>query len=220
MLTKGITNCRRRKNDEAGEENSSLALANSTKTIFSKALELQPQLPRPPFSQKAPIDIMGKGKGKKGRAEAKLDAKKTNQEPKIPGLPKPDKPLKKAKKVPSREKKSALNTNPPGPANYPLPMGRPKPFTKSPQHAKWPALFKKHLGVIEAHIRSLDRVMQSMKSEMGQMEEKERLEWELGEKGNWRVICEMMDRAREVLAAARKAAQGIVSHLHTALRWS
>lgn len=167
-------------------------------------------------TQRAPINKMGKGKGKKGRAEAKLDAKKASQEPKIPGLLKSDKPLQKAKKVPSREKKSALNTNPPGPANYPLPMGRPKPFTKSPQHAKWPALFKKHLGVIEAHIRSLDRVMQSMKSEMGQMEEKERLEWELGERGNWRVICEMMDRAREVLAAARKAAQGIVSHFHVA----
>ena len=90
-------------------------------------------------------------------------------------------------------------------------MGRPKPFTKSPQHAKWPALFKKHLGLIESHIRALDRVMQSMKSEMGQMPEKERMEWELGERGNWRVICNMMDRAREVLAGAREAAKGIVS---------
>jgi phytoene/squalene synthetase len=50
-----------------------------------------------------------------------------------------------------------------------------------------------------------------MKSQMGQMEDKERLEWELGERGNWRVICEMMDRAREVLASAREAAKGIVS---------
>jgi len=90
-------------------------------------------------------------------------------------------------------------------------MGRPKPFTKSPQHAKWPALFKKHLGLIESHIRALDRVMQSMKSEMGQMPEKERMEWELGERGNWRVICNMMDQARTVLADARVAAQGIVS---------
>ncbi len=152
---------------------------------------------------------MGKGKGKKGRREAKLTVKKINQEPKVPGLT-PVNPVKKAKKLLSREKKSLRNTNPPGPASFPIPMGRPKPFTKSPQHAKWPALFKKHLGVIEAHIRSLDRVMQSMKSEMGQMGEKERLEWELGERGNWRVICEMMDRAREVLTAARKAARGIV----------
>ncbi len=53
--------------------------------------------------------------------------------------------------------------------------------------------------------------MQSMKSEMGQMPKKERMEWELGERGNWRVICNMMDQARRVLADARVAAQGIVS---------
>ncbi|KAL2075099.1 hypothetical protein VTL71DRAFT_41 [Oculimacula yallundae] len=157
---------------------------------------------------------MGKGKGKAGRKEAKLIVKKLNQEPKIPGMPKPAQPEKKAKKIPSRDKKSALHSNPPGPANYPLPMGRPKPFTKSPQHAKWPALFKKHLGVIEAHIRSLDRVMQSMKSEMTDLPEKERLEFELGERGNWRVICGMMDRAREVLTSARIAAKGIVPSRH------
>jgi hypothetical protein len=153
---------------------------------------------------------MGKGKGKKGRREAKLAAKRATEVPKIPGAPRPANPVKKAKKLASREKKSAMNTNPPGPEKYPIPMGRPKPFAKSPQHAKWPALFKKHLGLIESHIRALDRVMQSMKSEMGQMSEKERLEWELGEKGNWRVICEMMDRARGVLADAREAAKGIV----------
>ncbi|CZT09121.1 uncharacterized protein RAG0_13977 [Rhynchosporium agropyri] len=157
---------------------------------------------------------MGKGKGKAGRKEAKLIVKKLNQEPKIPGLPKPARPEKKAKKIPSREKKSAMHSNPPGPANFPLPMGRPKPFTKSPQHAKWPAMFKKHLGVIEAHIRSLDRVMQSMKSEMTDLPEKERLEFELGERGNWRVICGMMDRAREVLTSARIAARGIVPSRH------
>lgn len=154
---------------------------------------------------------MGKGKGKAGRREAKLAAKKLNQTPKIPGMPKPAQPQKKAKKIPSREKKSAINTNMPGPAAYPIPTGRPKPFTKSPQHAKWPALFKKHLGVIEAHIRWLDRIMQSMKSDMVNMPEQERLEFELGEKGNWRVISAMMDRSREVLAAARLAARGIVS---------
>ncbi|TVY89419.1 hypothetical protein LAWI1_G004832, partial [Lachnellula willkommii] len=84
------------------------------------------------------------------------------------------------------------------------------PFTKSPQHAKWPALFKKSLGVTEAHIRKLDRVMQSMKSEMVEMGEQERLEWELGSRGNWRRICGMMDRAREILAQEREAAKGIL----------
>lgn len=161
---------------------------------------------------------MGKGKGKAGRKEAKLAAKKANEVPKIPGIPKPPKPIKKAKKIPSRGKKSAINTNPPGPADFPIPMGRPKPFTKSPQHAKWPALFKKSLGVIEAHIRNLDRVMQSMKADMQFMGEKERLEFELGERGNWRVICGMMDRAREILATEREAARGIVSGFWVALQ--
>ncbi|PBP17148.1 hypothetical protein BUE80_DR012061 [Diplocarpon rosae] len=77
---------------------------------------------------------MGKGKGKAGRKEAKLAAKKLNQAPKIPGMPKPAQPQKKAKKIPSREKKSALNTNPPGPATYPLPMGRPKPALRDRQN--------------------------------------------------------------------------------------
>ncbi|EKD15706.1 hypothetical protein MBM_06334 [Drepanopeziza brunnea f. sp. 'multigermtubi' MB_m1] len=153
---------------------------------------------------------MGKGKGKAGRREAKLAAKKLNQVPKIPGVPKPAQPQKKAKKIPSREKKSTINTNMPGPAAYPIPMGRPKPFTKSPQHAKWPTLFKKHLQLIESQIRALDRIMQSMKLDMVTMPEKERLEYELGERGNWRVICGMMDRTREVLAMARQAARGIL----------
>lgn len=83
-------------------------------------------------------------------------------------------------------------------------------------HAKWPSLFKKHIGLIESHIRALDRLMQSMKSQMGQMREKERLEWELGTRGNYRVLCEMMDRARDTLVQAKKVAHGIVSLL---LQW-
>lgn len=149
---------------------------------------------------------MGKGKGKKGHAEEKAKVRAARKA-KAAMLPKPAKPLKKEK----IKKVKKPNTNPPGPAAFPIPMGRPKPFTKSPQHAKWPSLFKRHLGVIEAHIRNLDRVMQSMQSEMGEMAEDEKLRWELGEKGNWRVICEMMDRAREVLTSAREAAKGIVS---------
>ena len=149
---------------------------------------------------------MGKGQGKKGRREAKL-TKKPNSS-KIPGAPNP---AKKAAKLLAREKKSLRDTSPPNPESPSTSMERPNPFIKSPQHAKWPALFKKHLGVIESHVRSLDRVMQSMKSEMGEMTEKERMVWEMGERGNWRVICGMMDRAREVLASAREAAKGIVS---------
>lgn len=149
---------------------------------------------------------MGKGKGKAGRKTEKAAARAARKE-KLPGVPKPAKPLKKEKV----KKPKTVNPNPPGSESFSIPMGQSKPLTKTPQHVKWPALFKKHLGVIEAHIRSLDRAMQSMKSQMGGLDEKERLEWELGETGNWRVICEMMDRAREVLANARKCADGIVS---------
>ena len=141
---------------------------------------------------------MGKGQGKKGRKEAKLAVKKPNQEPKIRSLPKPKKQAKKS-----------------GSATSALLLGQQQPFTKKPQHAKWPALFKRHLGVIESHVKNLDRVMQSTKSEMDRMDEKDRLEWDLGERGYWRVICEMMDRAREVLVSAKKAAQGIVSTVLT-----
>ncbi|KAK0117439.1 hypothetical protein ONS96_013270 [Cadophora gregata f. sp. sojae] len=157
---------------------------------------------------------MGKGKGKAGRKETKLDAKKLNQEPKIPGMPKPPRPEKKAKKVLSKEAKSAIQSNLLGSTTLSLPIGHPKPLVKSPVHAKWPALFKKHLGVLESHIKALDRVMQNVKSEMADLPEKERLDFELGEKGNWRIICGMMDRAREAFTTARSAAQGIIHAKH------
>jgi hypothetical protein len=151
---------------------------------------------------------MGRGKGKAGRKEPTLAVRKLNREPKISGTPN-SAPQTVGTTKPPREKKSAGNTNVPDPSAFPTPMGRTKPFTK--QHAKWPALFKKNIGVIESHIKSLDRIMQSMKADMVDMPEEERLEWELGERGNWRVICGMMDRAREVLATTREAAIGIVS---------
>lgn len=52
--------------------------------------------------------------------------------------------------------------------------------------------------------------MQAMKAEMVLLEDKEREEWELGARGNWRRICGMMDRAREILGAEREAAKGIL----------
>jgi hypothetical protein len=157
---------------------------------------------------------MGKGKGKKGKREEKLAVRAAKNVAKAEQralLPAGARPVKKPK-VPKAKKP---NLNPPGPASFPIPTGKPKPFTKSPQGAKWPALFKKHLGALEAHIRVLDRVRQSMKSEMEDMEEDERRMWELGEKGNWKVICEMIDRARSTLTSAREAAKGIVSPAFT-----
>jgi len=116
------------------------------------------------------------------------------------------KPLKKEKK-PKRERP---NTNPKGPANFPIPTGHPKPFVKSPQHAKWPSMFKRHLGMIEAHIRTLDRVMTSMHANMQEMSQEEREAWERGEKGMWGTISAMMNRAKSCLVDARMAGVGIL----------
>ncbi|KAH7377500.1 hypothetical protein BKA64DRAFT_688271 [Cadophora sp. MPI-SDFR-AT-0126] len=129
-------------------------------------------------------------------------------------MPKPARPEKKVKKLLSQEVKSTMEINSQANSKCSLPIGHPSPLVKSPQHAKWPALFKKHLGVLESHVRALDRVMQNVKSEMADLPENEKLDFELGEKGNWRIICGMMDRAREALTSARTAAQGIVPSKH------
>lgn len=113
--------------------------------------------------------------------------------------------LKSARKLAQKAK----NQSRPVPASS-IPADQPKPLLKPPQHAKWPALFKRHLGLIESHIRGLDRVMQSMKSEMEGMSEEMRQESELGVRGNWRRICGMLDRSREVLAQARECGEGIL----------
>ena len=76
---------------------------------------------------------------------------------------------------------------------------------------KLPALFRKHLGLLEAHVKTLDLVKQSLQSGMEGLSEEEKREWELDENGNWRVICEMMDRARVTLSQAEMAAGNIVS---------
>lgn len=52
--------------------------------------------------------------------------------------------------------------------------------------------------------------MQSMRASMDGMPEKERGEWERGERGNWGVICGMMNRAMGSLADARRGGEGIV----------
>jgi len=156
---------------------------------------------------------MGKGKGKKSRKEEKALAKKAKaKEPKLPGVPKLPNPAKIAKKLAAKEKKAAaVDDNPPKYEHgaFPTPLGRHKPFTK--QHAKWPALFKKHIGILESHIKALDRIMMSMRADIDLVPAKERLDYELGERGNWRAICEMMDRARQTLCSAKEAAKGIVS---------
>jgi len=158
----------------------------------------------------APLLTMGKGKGKKGKREPRSAANKIPQAAKV-RAPRPVNPVKKAKKLLSKEKKEAKYNPPLGADMETIEQLAHDRVMRNLVHAKWPALFKKHMGVVESHIKALDRVMSSMKTQMDQMSKKERMEWELGERGNWRVLCEMMDRARQVLADTKKSAEGIVS---------
>ncbi|KAN0098180.1 hypothetical protein V8E51_013843 [Hyaloscypha variabilis] len=153
---------------------------------------------------------MGKGKGKKGKKDPKSAIKKSTEITKVKA-PRPVNPIKKVKKLMSKDKKAERDAIPPiGSDMDAIRKAASDRVMKNLLHAKWPALFKKHLGVIESHILALDRTMMSMKTEMEHMPEKQRLEWELGERGNFRVLCEMMDRARQVLVDARRSAQGIL----------
>ena len=153
---------------------------------------------------------MGKGKGKKGKKDPRSAANKIPQAAKV-RAPRPVNPIKKAKKQLSKEKKEAQYIPPLGADMETIAQLAQDRVMRNLVHAKWPALFKKHMGVIESHIKALGRVMASMQTQMDQMSKKERMEWELGERGNWRVLCEMMDRARQILADAKKSAEGIVS---------
>lgn len=85
------------------------------------------------------------------------------------------------------------------------------PLMNRSVHAKWGALFRKHLGVLEAHCKALDRVQQAMKSEMNNLSEGEKREWELNEEGPWRILCGLLDRGRDTLVSGRTMARFIVS---------
>lgn len=95
----------------------------------------------------------------------------------------------------------------------PPPPPMPKPLLKSQQHAKWPAMFKRHLGMIETHIKLLDRMMTSMKADIDKLEPELRRQWLTGETGNWTVMVGLMKRARQTLVDARTAGSGIVCPL-------
>ncbi|CAG8981065.1 hypothetical protein HYALB_00013249 [Hymenoscyphus albidus] len=81
-------------------------------------------------------------------------------------------------------------------------------------HVKWTALFKKHLGVLESHVKALDRVAQHLRSYMSGLPVEERIKWEKGEEGNWGKICGLLDRARDTLCNAREASHGLVPEHH------
>lgn len=94
----------------------------------------------------------------------------------------------------------------------PLRTNKPEvPLMNRSVHAKWGALFRKHLGVLEAHCKALDRVQQAMKGEMKNLSEEEKREWELNEEGPWRILCGLLDRGRDTLVSGRKMAQFVVS---------
>ena len=181
------------------------------KLIF---LSSQPQLstsPQPfPSHTQPKSKSMGKGKGKKAKREEKLakraakNAAKAEQRASAP----------KKSRVPKVKPTNPDPVPPEGtsyPSYPPLPSESSKPLVRPLHGAKWPSLFKKHLGVLESHIKALDRVRQSLKNDMSKMEEEERRMWEMGEKGQWLIICDLLDRARMTLASGREAAKGIVS---------
>lgn len=85
------------------------------------------------------------------------------------------------------------------------------PLMNRSVHAKWGALFRKHLGVLEAHCKTLDRVQQAMKSEMERLSQEEKREWELNQDGPWRILCGLLDRGRDTLVSGRTMARFIVS---------
>lgn len=77
--------------------------------------------------------------------------------------------------------------------------------------ARWTALFRAHLEVLEAHVRTLEEVQRGVEREMVGLSAEEKVQWERGERGSWMVIEGMLGRAREVLGSARRAAEEVVS---------
>jgi len=128
----------------------------------------------------------------KNRAARKKEA--TAHLPPKPRKPKPPKP------------------DPLAPPDFSIPKSLAQPVkAKGLRHAKWPALFKKHIGLLESHIRLVTRMQESLKSEMETLSEEQKREWELDELGNWRLVCEMLDRARTLLSTAKRTAVNLVS---------
>ncbi|EHK99377.1 hypothetical protein M7I_4781 [Glarea lozoyensis 74030] len=72
-------------------------------------------------------------------------------------------------------------------------------------HVKWPSLFKKHIGVLESHVKHLERVQQSVKDFMLGLPDVERDAWERGEKGHLKIIVGCVERAKETVKNAKEA---------------
>ncbi|KAI1000519.1 hypothetical protein K3495_g7677 [Podosphaera aphanis] len=81
---------------------------------------------------------------------------------------------------------------------------------QSARRLQWPGLLRTHVGLLESHALTLQHLIKDMQSEAEKMSLNDRLDWELDEKGEWRLICRMMEDTRELLMQARKVARGIL----------
>ncbi|EPE33546.1 hypothetical protein GLAREA_06559 [Glarea lozoyensis ATCC 20868] len=79
-------------------------------------------------------------------------------------------------------------------------------------HVKWPSLFKKHIGVLESHVKHLERVQQSVKDFMLGLPDVERDAWERGEKGHLKIIVGCVERAKETVKNAKEAVSLLPGH--------
>ncbi|KAH8672570.1 hypothetical protein BGZ60DRAFT_405160 [Tricladium varicosporioides] len=163
----------------------------------------------------------GKPKAKTHNRDAKTSSKRKTRD-KVAGLtnanftPLPAK-LQKPR-VASENKSSVLHSSDHVASVQPSIVNVSIPFVKTAnealKHAKWPALLKKHMGVLESHIKTLDRMLQNITQFMESMPEDERRRWERGETGKFVVVAGSLDRVRDAYVCAKMVAEGVVGSNH------
>ncbi|RFU30704.1 hypothetical protein B7463_g5595, partial [Scytalidium lignicola] len=63
------------------------------------------------------------------------------------------------------------------------------PPTHDPENLKWSSLFKRHIELMDAHVKF-------MRAEMSTLDKEEQMRWESGEREHWKSLCGMIERAR------------------------
>ncbi|KAH6680622.1 hypothetical protein B0J14DRAFT_579017 [Halenospora varia] len=162
-----------------------------------------------------------KPKAKSGKRNAKTSSKRKARD-KVAGLTNANftpLPAKSQKSKMASENKSSVLSGPDLVTGVPLStVNTSTPSVKiageALKHAKWPALLKKHMGVLESHIKALDRVLQNIMQLMEGMPEEERGKWERGEKGKFVVVAGSLDRVRDAYVCAKMVAEGVVESNH------
>ncbi|KAH8805738.1 hypothetical protein F5884DRAFT_800407 [Xylogone sp. PMI_703] len=61
---------------------------------------------------------------------------------------------------------------------------------------KWASLVKRHIELMDEHVKFLEQIQESMRAEMSALEKEEQMQWERGEVGHWKSLCGMIERAR------------------------